>query len=259
MSESRGDIKERLRTLLLRTTTTRKHSAYQSLPASLADFIGPHGAQIKPKYERERLDYILSKIDPRGKSALDIGSNTGYFTFELLGAGCNKVTAYEGGDIHCEFLKLAVKSLGVEEWVSVQHEYFDFDRKLVKHDVALLLNVIHHTGDDYGDKCEHIEDAKAIMLHQLNCMKKCTDVLIFQMGFNWKGDVRRCLFKNGTKAEVIDFVSSGTTGYWTIEHIGIAERISNGIKYADINNVNISRDDSLGEFLNRPLFIMRSK
>ncbi len=31
------------------------------------------------------------------------------------------------------------------------------------------------------------------------------------------------------------------------------------VKYADVNDSNIHRQDELGEFLNRPLFIMKSK
>ncbi|MEN1941724.1 hypothetical protein WCE39_11620 [Luteimonas sp. MJ174] len=259
MNANRMDVKERLRTLLLSTTSTRKHSAYQMLPTRLADFIGSHGAQLKPKRERERLEYLSPRINFRNKTALDIGSNIGYFTFELLDAGCSKVTAYEGGDVHCEFLSLAVKALGNEGQVSVQHEYFDFLRDIAQHDIALLLNVVHHTGDDYGDACENIEEAKLLMLEQLNLTWNYADILIFQMGFNWKGDISRCLFPNGTKQEMIDFISRGTVNRWEVEHIGIAEKFGDGIRYADLNRFNINRDDSLGEFLNRPIFIMRAK
>ena len=68
MSANGSHTKEELRTLLLGTTTTRKHSAYQSLPTRLAGFIGPHDAQIKPKYERERFEYIVSKDPLAGKN-----------------------------------------------------------------------------------------------------------------------------------------------------------------------------------------------
>jgi hypothetical protein len=251
--------RDRLRTLLVETTGTKKHSAYQSLPPRVAEFIGPHDAQIRPKYERERFQYITSKIHVQDKSVIDVGSNTGYFAFELLEAGCRNVTAYEGSMVHSEFLKLAVKSLGEETRILVKQEYFDFLHGPEKHDIALLLNVVHHTGDDYGDECDNLEMAKTMMLKQLNLMARYTDVLAFQMGFNWKGDIKRCLFTHGTKSEMIHFVCNGAAERWQIEHIGVAERTSTGIRYSDVNDYNVARDDSLGEFLNRPLFIMRSK
>jgi hypothetical protein len=259
MTITQGDVQEKLRALLLQTTSTRKHSAYQILPTRLASFIGQHQALIKPKYEVERFTYITSNIDLKGKTALDIGSNTGYFTFELLDAGCTRVTAFEGGNVHCEFLQVAAKALGDEGRVSVRREYFDFHHRMTKHDIALLLNVVHHAGDDYGDSTDDMDYAKSLMLDQINRMVDYSDLLVFQMGFNWKGDISRCLFENGTKAEMIDFVSNGTKENWKIEHIGIAERRTSGITYANLNSTNVRRDDSLGEFLNRPIFIMSAK
>lgn len=259
MTIDEGKTRERLRTLLRQTTATRKHSAYQILPTRLARYIGQHDAHMKPKYEAERLAYIASNVDLNGKTALDIGSNTGYFAFELLDSGCDKVTAFEGGEIHGEFLQLAAEALDEEDRISVHHEYFDFHHALIKHDIALLLNVVHHVGDDYGGFTDNMEHAKSLMLDQINSMVNYSDILIFQMGFNWKGDVARCLFQNGTKTEMIDFVSNGTKDKWKIEHVGIAERHPEGIRYAGINETNICRDDSLGEFLNRPIFLMRAK
>ena len=39
----------------------------------------------------------------------------------------------------------------------------------------------------------------------------------------------------------------------------IAEKTEDGLNYSDLNDRNIGRIDELGEFLNRPLFIMKSK
>lgn len=258
MTSPRDHLQNKLKTLLLQTTATRKHSAYQILPVRLAKYIGLHGAIIKPKYEAERFAYITSKLDLKGKTALDIGSNTGYFTFELLDAGCTEVTAYEGGSIHSQFLQLAARALGDEKRVVVQPEYFDFQLTMPRRDIALLLNVVHHAGDDYGDQTANREDAKSLMLHHINNMSRYSDVLVFQMGFNWKGDISRCLFEKGTKAEMIDFVSAGTMANWTIDHIGVAEKQAGAIRYEDVNETNVCRDDSLGEFLNRPIFIMHA-
>ena len=65
--------------------------------------------------------------------------------------------------------------------------------------------------------------------------------------------------RNGTKGEVIDFVDSGTRDTWSIQSVGIAETSNARIVYKNLNSNNIQRQDTLGEFLNRPLFIMKSK
>ena len=77
------------------------------------------------------------------------------------------------------------------------------------------------------------------------------------------------LFINGEKQErikrvalavaIIDFIISSLESEYEIVKIGIAERIDEDITYNDLNDMNIIRDDSLGEFLNRPIFIMKSK
>lgn len=41
------------------------------------------------------------------------------------------------------------------------------------------------------------------------------------MGSNWKGDSKECLFENGTKAEMEQFLKEGTKDYWNILFIGI--------------------------------------
>ena len=128
-----------------------------------------------------------------------------------------------------------------------------------KYDVVFLLNVLHHLGDDYGDKTLSIDMAKELMITQLNTMVNKTSYIVFQLGFNWKGNRNICLFNNGTKAEMIDFIKTGTKNFWDIIDIGIAEGSKQHTEYFDVNKINIERKDSLGEFLNRPLFIMKSK
>ena len=67
------------------------------------------------------------------------------------------------------------------------------------------------------------------------------------------------LFENGTKKELIDYILSGTKNDWEINYIGIAQSFQQKIQYCDLNDINIERNDDLGEFLNRPIFIMKSK
>ena len=57
---------------------------------------------------------------------------------------------------------------------------------------------------------------------------------------------------------MINFISEGTKEFCKIIDIGIAEKKDNLIVYASRNEKNIQRDDTLGEFLNRPIFILKS-
>lgn len=237
-----------------------KHSNYQVLPEKLQSIVSSKDVQTKTRYEKERLEYILSEVVVKDKTVLDIGGNTGYFLFELLNAGAASAHLYEGNKDHADFVKLAAKVLNVDGKIRVTNKYYLFDGSHIEHyDVALLLNVLHHIGDDYDKKNLTVREAKNNIIKQLNSMSKTCNTLIFQIGYNWKGDPSNCLFDEGTKEEMIDFVKSSTTNNWEIVSVGIAERRDSGIVYCNLSDNNIERDDSLGEFLNRPLFIMKSK
>jgi SAM-dependent methyltransferase len=259
MIGKRSGIKQ-LTKLLEMTTDTKKHSAYQILPKSVKELVGQTDIKFYPKYEEERLAYIESVISTKGKTILDIGCNTGYFVFELLDLGAKHITCFEGGDYHSQFVDLATKLLGKEKHIHIVGDYYDFeDGKSQSYDVTLLLNVLHHLGDDYGNQKLTMNEAKQHMLVQLNRMSERTAYLVFQMGFNWKGDITQCLFENGLKAEMIDFIRQGTRNDWEIAAIGIAEGSKEKCKYQHMNDDNVVRRDDLGEFLNRPLFILKSK
>jgi len=238
-----------------------KHSNYQILSSRLNDILEENSLLIKSRHEKERLAYILSKLEVKDKTILDIGGNSGYFTFELIDKGAKSVHYYEGNSIHAQFVKLASKVLLVEDKIKIDNKYFTFDSKnKIMYDIAICMNVLHHIGDDYGNKELSIENAKQMISKQLCSLAKSARYVIFQMGFNWKGDVKSPLFMNGTKMEMINFLKSSIYNHFIIKDIGIAENDpnSNNIKYKDLNNVNNQRNDELGEFLNRPLFILES-
>ena len=67
------------------------------------------------------------------------------------------------------------------------------------------------------------------------------------------------LFAGGEKREMIEFITAGTADLWELQDIGIAVSSDQGIVYEDLDSENIQRMDELGEFLNRPIFILRSK
>ena len=237
-----------------------KHGGYHLLPARLNKMLEADGLEARGAfYERERLAYIRSKIDVTGKSVLDIGCNTGYVLFDLLDSGARRVTGYEGKATCGAFLEKAIELLGERKRFEFHNEYFEFTSTDRHYDVVVLLNVLHHLGDDFGDKTLGIERARLTILDQLNGLSRTTSTLIYQMGFNWQGRVEHCLFPHGTKAEVIDFITSGTKDHWVVDAVGVAEGTRGAITYQDVSDRNVARVDALGEFLNRPIFVLRSK
>ena len=240
-----------------------KHAKYQILPQKLEEKIGKIETNIKNTYEYERFEYILKKVNIKDKRIMDIGGNSGFFTFELLDKGAKFVHYYEGDKTLAEFVRLASEILNIENKLKITNKYFSFDVmddiQKDKYDIVLLLNVLHHIGDDYGDDKISKDIAKKLIISHLNNLSEITDVLIFQLGFNWKGKRNICLFENGTKRELINYIMEGTKSKWEIVAIGIAELKVQKVKYCDLNDINIERDDSLGEFLNRPIFIMKSR
>lgn len=239
-----------------------KHAQYQVLPCELEFLAEDIQDKIVSRYERERLEYILKYIDVKNKNILDIGGNTGFFTFELNAAGAKKVVYQDCNKTHAQFVALSANYLKIYDKIEVVGHCYDFNESGVDatrfFDVILLLNVLHHFGDDFGDQTISMEKAKQEIIKHVNTLAKRCPLLVLQIGFNWKGDRNRCLFATGTKQEVIDFISEGTVGQWRIDKIGIAEMKNESIRYVDLNNKNIERIDALGEFLNRPIFILRS-
>lgn len=240
-----------------------KHSNYQVLARPLRALLAQDQLSISSRYETERLDYLLARHPVRGLRVADIGGNTGFFTLECAAAGAARVLYIEGNAAHAEFVALAASALHVDGVVDCRGAYLNFrdDAEFPEPvDMCLLLNVLHHLGDDYGDAALSRDAARQGMLASLAYMADKTRLLVFQLGFNWKGDRTLPLFEHGSKAELIEFIRQGSAADWDIVDIGIAERDAGGkVSYNELNNDNIARDDSLGEFLNRPLFVLRSK
>ena len=240
---------------------TSKHSGYQMIPSRLADLDGFNQLKIKSRNEIERMTYFTKHVDFSRKSVLDIGGNTGYFSFEALEAGASSVHHFEGNTEHSQFVDELAEFLDVKKNVRTTNAYMTFENDLsdYHYDIVLLLNVLHHLGDDYGDQELSLNKAKEGIIQQLNSLRKNCEYLIFQLGFNWKGDRSTCLFDHGTKSELIDFIKSGIENHYSIENIGIAIKKEGKVVYQELDEQNIERDDTLGEFLNRPIFILKAK
>ena len=237
-----------------------KHSDYQELHPSVKELLDIEGPTVVKRHEASRMEFFKSCISFSDKDILDIGGNTGYFTLDALSSGARSVDFYEGNREHAEFVKRVGKELGLNSSLNVYNEYYLFNNSdSKKYDIVFLLNVLHHVGDDYGDQSLAMDDVKALVLSQLNSMASMSRHLIFQLGYNWKGNTSLGIFSGGTKSEQLEFLQKGISEFWVIERIGIATDFDNKIKYLDPNPVNMERNDGFGEFLNRPVFILKSK
>ncbi|EED30713.1 hypothetical protein NOR53_415 [gamma proteobacterium NOR5-3] len=234
-----------------------KHSQYQVLsPFVLSELCLAAVPPSVKRYEAERFDAVARHTCFEGKSVLDIGGNTGYFTFESLAAGAESVVFVEGNGAHTDFVGGCAKLMGLRDRVKLFSEYYDPGSLGSFAEIGFLLNVLHHNGEDYGDA----KDSDACLLRAENALALLSDRcerLVFQIGYNWKGSVDYPLFNNGTKTNVIDWLCEAVKGRWIVQHVLIAVSTSSGgIEYRPVDSDNIERDDRLGEFLNRPLFIL---
>jgi SAM-dependent methyltransferase len=237
-----------------------KHSHYQVLPSALENVLPGDLISLKSRHETARLGYIASRLDVSGLHVSDVGGNTGFFSFELLERGARLVDYYEGNKAHHDFVRAAAEQLGVAERLRTFNRYVTFEPdELTAVDCTVLLNVLHHLGDDFGDTGLNKEAAMRNMLRCLSALSRKSRFLVLQLGFNWKGNRHQPLFPNGTKAELIDFVANGTASDWAINAIGVAERSGDIVVFNELSSSNLEREDALGEFLNRPIFIMQSK
>ena len=236
-----------------------KHSNYQILPDALQAIIPSNLVDTQSRYERERIVFVQKHVDFGNQRVLDIGANTGYFTFESLALGARDVTCFEGNPHHAMFLEHA--STILDKPVKVVNDYLDVEHDIPGQpfDIVLLFNVLHHFGDDFGDNNTSMQQARAKIQSSIRALATKTNLLVLQIGFCWKGDRNFVLFGEGTKAELIDFVRQATKGFWHEQAIGVAEGTRQDAAYAELSDTNIARRDDLGEFLNRPIFILQSQ
>ena len=233
-----------------------KHSTYQQLHPLILDVVG---ADLSPAGKRESLrwDYMESLSEFANKSVIDIGANTGYFSLAAIAEDASSVEAYEGHQQHAEFLLESANLLGLMSRLTVFNAYFDFEpQQKGTADIALCLNVLHHLGDDFGATDQPMDKAKRQMVDSLHNLAKHAGTCWFQLGFNWMGDRNRPLFANGLKSELIEFVREACDGAWVIEDVGIYNPSEQ--RYEPLREELLVRFDEAGEFLNRPIFLLKS-
>jgi SAM-dependent methyltransferase len=235
-----------------------KHASYQLVHPVVAQLLGDTADLPAGKLEQARQAYFERALPLLGARVLDIGANTGYFSFAALQSGAADVVCVEGNPEHAAFLAQSAELTGLASRMKVQARYFDFMAPTeAVYDVTYCLNVLHHLGDDFGDGQLTMDAARAQMLASLRHMAGMTRILMLQLGFNWKGDVRFPLFEGGEKAALIDFVAHGVGDQWTIEEVTVPNPVTHEIE--PISEDNLPRNNQIGEFMNRPLFKLRSR
>jgi len=231
-----------------------KHSSYQQLHPWLARAFGDTAALPPGKREVQRQRYFERVLPYCGASVLDIGANTGFFSFAAMEQGARNVVCYEGNAEHAQFIAAGAALLGLQDRMAVRNRYYAFDQGEAgeRYDIGLCLNVLHHLGDDFGDPALGIEQARTRMLACLRQLAGSVQQLVLQIGFNWKGDVRHPLFEGGRKDALIEFVRGGLGDAWRLDETVVANPDTG--EYEPTAGRNLARFDTIGEFMNRPIF-----
>lgn len=242
-----------------------KHSGYQLLHPRIRHLLGVQADRPYGRHEPERQRCFEGALSFRGARVLDIGANTGYFSLSALEAGARSVCSVEGNPTHAQFIAATAAALGLDDRLQVEHRYHDFVPAPERNfDLTLCLNVVHHLGDDFGDRSLCLEHARERMCSAVNALASQSRALLLQVGFNWKGNAAWPLFEGGQKAAMIEFIRQGTASHWAVEAVFVAQPLPGSdaterlVEYVPLDERNVARDDRLGEFLNRPVFCMRA-
>src|ERR1700712_5379910 len=92
-----------------------KHSSYQLIHPSLLPLLGDASGLPAGKLEAQRQRYFERAVAMDGRTVLDIGANTGYFSFAALQSGARRVRSQEGNVAHARFIEAAANALGVSD------------------------------------------------------------------------------------------------------------------------------------------------
>ena len=212
--------------------------------------------------DRQRAAFMFDQLNVSGHRVLDIGANQGYMTVEAALRGAERVDAFESNSVDGVFLSQAARHLPGLDKVVAHPINYDFDQANGdRWNCVVCLNVLHHIGRYFDSHIQDMTEAKALMAQHLKRLLSKDACVWLQLGFNWQGNTQQPMFSHGTKREMTDFVTGLIEPYGRLEVIGIYNpkvQAYEPVLHGDWENALWQRIDSLGEFGNRPLYLIRS-
>lgn len=212
--------------------------------------------------DKQRAAFMFEHHDVRGQRVLDIGANQGYLTVEAALRGARRVDAFESNDVDGMFLSQAARWLPGLESVTAYPVNYDFNQANPdRWDCVICLNVLHHIGRYFDTHVHDLTEAKALLGQHLQRLLSPGACVWLQLGYNWQGNTERPLFENGTKREMTGFLADLIKPYARLAVIGIYNPRTQSykrVREGDQDQSLWQRFDSLGEFGNRPLYLIQS-
>ena len=217
-------------------THQSKHGCYQTLPPKLLNqYPELNCVSYDRRLDKFRYKWITNHLNFHKKKVVEIGANIGYFSTRIADEFDAMVHAYEANSYHKKAIKLISSLMNIPNNRLIIHNKtvsFYNDESLEGGDVLILLNVLHHAGEDFMSK-EVItlnawgKNVKGI----LQSLSGKFNFLVFQMGYTWKGWADEIV----PPYKIVDFtLSLLEQSGWRIKHIGIQKFIFN-FNYFDIS------------------------
>lgn len=218
--------KEQLQELYAETS---KHGQYQTLPAKLADALGLQ-FEVNEEWRGDRPRYriIRDYVAASGcRSLLDVGANTGFFALSLAGdiQGLS-VTACELNKTHARIIELLAEVGGYHVPVTDQPADAEHVDRFGHFDCALHLNILHHAGHDFDGTLVRDRSAfRAYAVDYLGRFRSTADRMVFQMGYNWRGDKTLPLVGRDDQAGKVRFtLDLFNASGWHVEGVAFARK-----------------------------------
>lgn len=210
--------------------------------------------------DKERAAFMFDHKSSAGKNVLDIGANQGYMSIEAALRGAQCVDAFESNAVDGAFLSKASQLFPALQAVSAQTLNYEFENENNgQWQYVICLNVLHHIGRYFDDHVHAMTEAKILMADHLRRLLTPGGVVWLQLGFNWQGNRLQPMFTHGTKQEMTVFVNDMLGQHARISAVGIYNPHSQAydeVSYGDWQHPLWQRIDGLGEFANRPLYLI---